>query len=99
MEDLIFGQSDQAINFEISFKVDFPQSVLIFNINFEFLISIMTDRVPRSVSPVIIFFPFPEDRLWQACLDTIKCAPLIPHYFHYLIIMTNDEAQKKMPIL
>ena len=33
MEDPIIGQSDQATNFEISIKADFPQSVLIFNIN------------------------------------------------------------------
>ena len=63
VEDLIIGQSDQATNFEISIKAGFPQSVLILNINFESSISITIDRVLRSVSPVIIFFPFPEDRL------------------------------------
>ena len=99
MEDLIFGQSDQAINLEISIKADFSQSVLIFNINSEFLISITIDKVPRSISLVIIFFPFPESRLWQACLDTIKCASLITHHYHCLIITADDKAQKKTPIL
>ena len=89
MEDLIFGQSDQAIDLEISIKANFPQSVLIFNINSEFLISIMTDRVPRSIFLVIIFFPFLEGRLWQACLDTIKCAPLIPHHYHCLVVIVG----------
>ena len=33
MEDSILGQSDQATNFEILIKIDFPQFVLILNIN------------------------------------------------------------------
>ena len=98
MEDPILGQSNQAANFElqISIKTNFPPSVLIFNINFnqEFLRSILIDRVPPSVLPVIILFPFSEDRLWQGYLDTIKCAPLIPHHYHCLVIMADDEAQK-----
>ena len=94
VEDLIIGQSDQATNFEISINAGFPQSILILNPNFESSISITIDKVPRPVSPVIIFFPFPEDRLWQACLDTIKCASLIPHHYHCLIVVADDEAQK-----
>ena len=97
MEDQILGQSNQATNLklQISIKTDFPQSVLISNINHEFTISIVIDRVPRSVPLVVIFFPFLEDKLWQACLGIIKCVPIIPHHFHYLIITIDDEVQKK----
>ena len=100
MEDLILSQSNQTAIYElqISIKTDFPQSVLILQSNFDFLMIILIDRVPRPVSPVIIFFPFPEDRLWRARLDTIKCVPSIPNHYHCLVIMTDDEA-KKMPIL
>ena len=45
---------------------------------------------------MIIFFPFPGDRLWRACLDTIKCAPSIPNHYHCLVIMADDEAQKNV---
>ena len=64
MEDQIIGQSDQATNHEISIQAGFPQSVLILQSNFDFSMIISIDRVPRPVSPVIIFFPFPEDKLW-----------------------------------
>ena len=55
---------------------------------------ISIDRVPRPVSPVIIFFPFPEDRLWRARLDTIRCVPSILNHYLCLVIMADDEAQK-----
>ena len=97
MEDTIASQSNQDINLEIQFliKIDFPQPILILNINHEFNISILANRVPRSVPLVVIFFSFPEDMLWRSCLDTVRCAPMIPYHFHCLVIMANDEAQKK----
>ena len=95
----IIGQSDQATNPEISIQAGFPQSVLILNQNFDFSMIISIDRVPRPVSPVIIFLPFPEDRLWRARLDTIRCVPSILDHYLCLVILADDEAPKKMPIL
>ena len=56
---------------------------------------ISIDRVPRPVSPVIIFLPFLEDRLWRARLDTIRCVPSIPDQYLCFVILADDEAQKK----
>ena len=95
MEDTIISQSDQATNQEISIQAIFPQSVLILNQNFDFSMIIPIYKVPRPVSPVIIFFPFPEDRLWRACLDTIRCVLSIPNHYLCLVILTDDEVQKK----
>ena len=92
MEDPIIGQSDRATDHKISIQAGFSQSVLILNQNFDFSMIILIDRVLRPVSPVIIFFPFLEDRLWQARLNTIKCVPSIPNHYHCLVIMVDDEA-------
>ena len=79
IEDQTIGQSDQATDQQISIHAGFPQSVLILDQNFPFSMIIPIDGVPRPVSPVIIFLPFSEDRLWRARLDTIRCVPSIPN--------------------
>ena len=94
-KDQIINQSNQATNHEISIQAGFPQSVLILDQNFPFSMIISIDRVPRPISPVIIFLPFPEDRLWRACLDTIRCVPSNPDHYLCLVILADDEAQKK----
>ena len=99
IEDQSIGQSDQATDQQISIQAGFPQSVLILDQNFPFSMIISIDRVPRPVSPVIIFLPFPEDRLWRARLDTIRRVPSIPDQYLCLVILADDEAQKKMPNL
>ena len=95
IEDQSIGQSDQATDQQISIQAGFPQSVLILNQNFPFSMIISIDRVPRPVSPVIIFLPFPEDKLWRASLDTIRCVPSIPDHYLCLVILADDEAKKK----